>query len=149
MPTVQSFSFWKFYFWLHRTHNVLFFPLFVQPLRIYKMCYASPTLLNLKTKEATLNDVKIQYYLSSVKNCFSFHDSTEKKMAFDFSLPFSPKYLTPMCDRMIRNWYRHNNGYLVFFSFPVEILSLSVASTPSPVCLPALSSFLLWDSCLT
>lgn len=77
-------------------------------------------------------------------NVFSCCATAGCKMAFH--LPFPPP-LSTMCDGLIRNWYRRDNGCLALCLSPTEILSLSAASTPSPACLLALSSSPSWDSC--
>lgn len=59
--------------------------------------------------------------------------------------PSLPPRLSTMCEGLIRNWYRRDNGCLVLCFSPTEILSLSAASTPSPACLLALSSSPSWD----
>lgn len=70
-------------------------------------------------------------------NAFSCCAAAGCKMAL--RCPFPPCLLT-MCDGLIRNWYRRDNGCLVLCLSRTEILSLSAASTPSPACSLALSS---------
>lgn len=98
--------------------------------------FKAPTTLKLPELTAILEEqVNI--------NVFSCCAAAGCKMALHH--PFPPR-LPTMCDGLIRNWYRRDNGCLVLCLSPTEILSLSAASTPSPVCSLALSSSPSWDS---